>query len=492
MNEIVIGLDIGTTCAKALAVDAKGAVVGQGSSGYRLHSSGCRIEQDAGDWTRASAEAVRQAVKNLDVGAVKAISLSTQGASTAAVDAAGKPMGYALTWMDSRATAEADEIEQELGGDYVYRTSGWKINPALDAAKIRHMGKDPAFAGAFKYLSTVEIVNGWMTGNSVIDPTNAAIRQLYNVEENRWDDKLLRAAGITQEQLPQVLATGAKVGELCQQAAEQMGLLPGVAVYNGAHDQYCAAIGAGAVRDGDLLLSAGTTWVLMGVGTKPLFTDSYIAPGKHPVEGLYGAIASLICSGASLQWFKNEFLPEEFDEMNRVVAQRRDKTGDLCYFPYLAGAAFPLWVRGAKGAFTGMTLEHDRFDFARAIMEGVAFGVRRGVQEFAAAGTQVQRITVMGGAAKSPVWCQMIADVTGVTLEKLNQADVCALGAAAIALKGAGLYPDYGAAARAMVQPVGTYEPQAEDRVYYDQKFRKFDRMWRCMEQFYREGEQEA
>ncbi len=485
MKRYVLGLDIGTTCAKALIVDEGGLVVGAGSHGYGLISSGAVIEQDSADWIRAAATAVRTASKGLDADLIAGISMSTQGGSTVAIDKNGAPIGNALTWMDTRAQAEAEEVKQELGDEYIYRVSGWRVNPALDAAKIRHMKKDSRYQAANAYWTTLEILNFYLCRNPAIDPTNAAIRQLYNIEENRWDAKLLGAAGVALDELPIVLPTGTLVGKLCPEAAADMGLAAGIPIYNGAHDQYAAAIGAGAVAEGDMLLSAGTTWVLMGISHEPLFTQSYIAPGKHPVPGLYGAIASLTCSGASLEWFKNNFLREEFDEMNRVAAERREKAAELCYYPYMAGANYPLWTANARGAFTGITLEHDRFDFARSIMEGVAFGVRRGVQDFRLNGADVGKITIMGGAAKSPLWCQIIADATDVVIQRLNQADVCALGAAAIALVGVGICKDYEAAARLMVHPEAEYLPQAAQKAWYDEKFLKFDGMWRHMQKFY-------
>lgn len=478
----VIGLDIGTTCTKALLADEQGKVLAVGSSGYPLISNGCCIEQSAQAWIDASALAIREVVKGIDAGEVRGISLSTQGSSTVPVNEKGEFLGNAITWMDTRSVAEAEEIEACLGSEYIYRTTGWKINPALDAAKIRHLRKTEEAA---KYLSTLEVVNQFLTGNPVIDPTNAAIRQLYNVEQGCWDKKLMEMAYITEKELPEVFPTGAYIGGLRKEAAEQMGLSEGIAVFNGAHDQYCASIGGGAVQEGDMLLSAGTTWVLMGIGKKPLFTESYIAPGRHPVEGLYGAMASLVCSGASLQWYKNQFLPEDFDRMNKEAAERRERTKDLFFYPYLAGANYPIWNLNAKGTFTGITLEHDRFDFARAIMEGVAFGVRRGLEDFKANGCKIQQITMMGGASKSDLWCQVIASITHVPILKLNQADVCAAGAAMIAACGLGIYDGYKQAADAMVHTERIYEPLKEEMNFYNRKYENYVCFWDCMKKYY-------
>ncbi|MBP3313848.1 MAG: Hsp70 family protein [Oscillospiraceae bacterium] len=487
MKRCVIGLDLGTTCCKALVVDELGNMIAQGSQGYPLISHGAEIEQKAEDWVSAASTAIRMALQDVKDAEVVAISLSTQGGSTVATDEKGDFIGNAWTWMDTRCTLEAEAVERALTDEYIYKTTGWKIDPSLDAAKILRMKSMEEYRSAKKYITTLEVVNRWLTGKDVIDPTNCAIRQLWNIEKNDWDEKILSQIGLSREELPPVMPTGAFVGNLTEDCAKELGLPETVKVFNGAHDQYCASIGAGAVQEGDMLLSAGTTWVLMGISKSPLFTESYIAPGKHPVEGLYGAIASLVCSGASLQWFKNNFLPEEFDEMNRVVATRRDKTGELTFFPYMAGANYPLWQLNAKGAFTGIGLEHDRFDFARAIMEGVAFGIRRAVEDFQQNGTEVKSIVMMGGAARSPVWMDMIASITNTPIVALNQSDVCALGAAAIAACGCGIFRDYTEAAQKMVHADKTYAPKEDDVAYYDVKFRNYDRMWQKMRKYYEE-----
>ena len=482
----VIGLDIGTTCTKALVADEQGRVAAVGSSGYELISKGSHVEQRAEDWITASIKAVREAVSGISPDQVAGLSMSTQGGSTVAIDGKGDFIGNSLTWMDARAQREAEEIEEELGADYIYHTSGWKINPALDAAKLRHMKQNGAYKEAGQYLTTLEVVNRYLTGEAVIDPTNAAMRQLYDVEKNDWDEKLMKAAGVTREELPRVCPAGMRIGGLRKEAAREMGLPEGIPVFNGAHDQYCASIGAGAVHEGDMLLSAGTTWVLMGIGEKPLFTKSYIAPGKHPVEGLYGAIASLVCSGASLQWFKNEFLPEDFGKMNEEAAKRREKTKELFFYPYLTGAFYPIWNIKAKGTFTGFTLEHDRFDFARAIMEGVAFGVKRAIDDFSDNGCNIRQIVMMGGASKSPLWCQMIASVTGVPILRLNQADICALGASMIAACQLGFYKDYHEAAKSMAHVEHRFEPIVEETKFYVEKFERFLEMWGLIQEYYK------
>ena len=481
----VIGLDIGTTGTKALLVDSEtGTVAGKGYRGYELTAKGACVEQDANDWVTASIQSIREAISGNERRTVSAISVSSQGASMAMVGQDGTPLGNAITWMDSRATAEAAELEARLGNDYIYHMCGWRMFPSLDAAKIlylKHAGLDRP---GCRYLSTIEIVNAFLTGRAVIDPTNAAIRQLLDIRTARWDARMLDALGITPEQLPEIEPTGALVGRLTREAAQATGLAEGTPVYSGAHDQYCASIGAAAIQAGDMLLSAGTTWVVVGLGTQPLFTSSYIAPSIHPVSGLYGALASLSGSGVSMEWYKNKFLPEVSYRDMDAEAERRE-IGDLFYYPYPLGAAYPLWNPRARAAFTGSTLEHDRFDYARAILEGVAFGVRRTLSDFSENGCSIGSLKVLGGAAKSPLWTRLICDITNVPIELLREPDACALGAAVIAACGAGAYPTYFAATNAMVRRAATLEPDAEHAAYFKDKFERYTRLWAQMAQYY-------
>ena len=486
MNRYVIGIDVGTTCTKVVVIDETGKIIGQGSQGYELISSGVCIEQRAEDWVEAVKIAVRQATSQLDKSCICGISCSTQGGSTVAVREDGSFIGNAWTWMDRRSINQVHEIDDLLGNDYVYRTTGSRISAALDAAKIRNMKTMPEYGDAACYLTTLEVVNGFLTGNPVIDPCNAAMRQLFNIDKLDWDENMLGCAGITREQLPEILPAGAPVGVLCAAAAEATGLPEGIPVYNGAHDQYCASIGAGAIHGGDMLLSAGTTWVLMGITEKPMYTDSFIVPGRHPIDGLYGAIASLVGSGASMEWYRVNLMSADLDIMNEVVPERMESTRDLFFFPYLNGAPYPIHNREAKGVFAGLTLEHDQFDLARALMEGVAFGVRRAAEDFEKNGSKIDSIVMMGGAAKSPVWMQMIASITGIPIKRLNCADVCAVGGAMIAACGAGFYKNYQDAADHIVAVECVYEPVREEQEYYQEKFQKFDRLWSALSVYYK------
>ena len=274
---LVIGLDVGTTGTKAVVVNENGQVLSGGYKEYGLVSVYGRVTQKADDWWDAACFAIKEAVSKIEnKNDIVAISLSTQGSSMVPVNEKGEPIYDVITWMDTRSKAEAEELADAVGAERIYRKCGWQVSPVLDAAKLIWLRKNEkeVFASADCFITTLEFINMHLTGRRVIDPTNAAIRQLFNIETGDWDDEILSAAGITRERLPEVLPVGAFVGNLTSEAARELGLSVDVKVYNGAHDQYCASLGSGAVETGDMLLATGTTWVVLGITPELLYGDA--------------------------------------------------------------------------------------------------------------------------------------------------------------------------------------------------------------------------
>ncbi len=473
----VIGLDVGTTGAKAVVADENGKIYGKGYRGYELNPRGGGIvEQNAEDWYTASAEAVRAASAAIPERAeIKAISVSTQGASMLAVDSGFHPLYPAITWMDSRSQREAEALGAAVGAEKIYRKSGWRLSPILDAAKIMWLRENATevFQKAASFVSTLEYINRKLTGKSAIDPTNAAIRQLFDITSGRWDEELLSAVGITEDRLPGVYPTGEYLGALLPEAAEAFGLLPGIRVFNGAHDQYCAALGCGAVNAGDMLLSTGTTWTVLAVCSKLLYTPSFISPGIHPVGGRYGAMCSLISAGSALKWLSG-LVGEDYASLDAGAEKCRESAAELFFYPYLAGAGFPHNRPDYRGTLSGLSLSHGRYDIARALMECVAFETKTVLEELEKSGVEVKKLKMVGGAAKSALWTELVRAVTDCEIELPLEPDSCCLGAAMIALVGLGVYPDYEKAAQAMVRYVDTETKRPESTAFYREKYEKY------------------
>jgi len=471
-----IGTDVGTTGTKTVVTDENGAVFGKGYQEYELYTRpGGIVEQNAADWWNAVVVSVREALQTVpEKENIAAMSLSAQGGSTLAVDEAFEPLSPAYTWMDARALDESRAIAAEKG-EYVYRTSGWRCDAAFDPPKMRWLAihAPELFRSAFCFVSTVEFINYRLTGRNVTDPTNAAMRQLIDVNTSCWDGTLLEIAGLSPARLPECLPTGAFLGTLTSHAAQQLGLPRGVKVYNGAHDQYCASLGSGAVHPGELLLSTGTTWVILAITENPLFTASHIAPGVHPIKGLYGNIASLNSAGSALKWFR-QLTGENFAALDEGAAERLCSAENIFFYPYYAGSGFPHHIPEEKACCIGMELRHDKFDLARALMEGVAFETRSALEEFSAQGADIRKLKMVGGAAKSELWSQITCDVTRCELQIPSEKDTCCIGAGMIAAVGSGYYPDLSTAAQHMVRYAQTRYPDPDRAAFYEKKYDRY------------------
>lgn len=490
---IVLGIDVGTTGTKTIALNENGAIVGRGYREYNLDSrAGGFVEQDARDWSRAVVSTVAEATRYIkDRSEIIAISVSSQGATMTAVDSSSEPLCPAITWMDGRALHESEFLKNSIGDDRFYRKCGWSAGPSCDIAKIMWLknNRPDIYKNTRCFVSTIEYINHMLTGRYVADPTNASIRGMYNINTMEWDSEVLEAAGTDISLLPDVLPTGSYIGTLTDEAASLLRLGCGVRVYNGAHDQYCAALGCGATEDGDMLLSTGTTWVVLGVTGKPVYTESHISPGIHPCGGLYGAMASLTTAGSALKWYRGLIGSESYADIDRYAAQCRENASDLYFMPYIAGAGFPDRISDMGGCAVGMRLHHTKYDIALALMEGVAFETRNALDEYRRSGINIKRLRMVGGAAKSVLWSSLVGYITGCEITRMSESEGCALGAALIAAVNYGIFGDYRTAADYCISGDRLTTSDAQVRNYYDSKYEKYNMLARTIKGVVTNGE---
>lgn len=474
----VIGLDVGTTGTKAVVCDEKGMILGKGYKEYDLiFGDRGRVEQRAEDWYGAACYAVKTAVEQSGVSGdkIEAIALSTQGASMLAVDKNFNSLCNVITWMDKSTQSEVDELVARFGEESLYRKAGWPLGCANDIPKILWLkeNRPEIFESAYSFVSTLEYMNFKMTGRNVSDPTNTAIRSLMDIEKGEYDADILDYLGIDGSKLPEIAPAGTLVGTLTAECAEAFGLSESVKIINGAHDQYCASIGSGAVSVGDMLVATGTTWVVLGITDKLIYTPSRVSPGIHPVEGLYGVMASLISAGSALKWYKN-LINIDYSEIDAGASTRRDSAKDLLFAPYLAGAGFPHTDRNMKAGICGLEQSHDRFDIALALMEGVAFETKTVLREYEKFGCKISKLIMTGRTAHSDVWRGLVRDITDCEILITDEPDTCCVGAAIMAAVGVGIYPDYRTAAQNMVNIAKKDIPVRENVEFYREKYRKY------------------
>jgi sugar (pentulose or hexulose) kinase len=488
MADVLVGLDVGTTATKAQAFGLDGRVLGSASRGYGLITPQPDwVEQSPDELINAAAEATRQVVDRLSPhDHVVALALSSQGGTTIPVDAHGRPTYNAISWMDQRGDIQAARVGAALGAELIHTTTGWPLQNLLPLQHIAWLRDNCAdrFATTRHFLFVNDFVGHWLTGELAMDPTNAGITQLFNVAAGDWDDRLLAAAGIERRQVSPILPCGRVICGVAAHASAATGLPAGTPVVNGAHDQYCAAVGAGVMQPGQVLLSCGTAWVLLAVPeTLETGFAGRMAVGRHAVSGRWGAIRSLGGVGTSLEWLidnvwdgRNATQPRDelYRRLNAEAAAASPGVNGLRFYPMAGGHAGNYGP--ARGGFTGLTLSHTRGDLARAVMEGIAFELRWVIEELRGAGVSVSELRLVGGAAASAVWPGIVADVSGIEVTLPDTREAAARGAAILAGVGIGLFADAEAGFAALAGRETRLQPQPEAVARYVEAFEVYQR----------------
>ncbi len=479
MKKYLIGIDVGTTGTKSILFSDEGEVVARAYRGYPL--SNPRVgesEQNPLDWWRAIVETVREVTQEIDGALVAAISLSTQGGTLVPVDKDGEPVRPAIVWNDIRFTEEREKYLSEVGlSDSLYRKSGFKLGLGLPLLAIRYMkDKEPEnFASCDKFLSVPSYVSMKMTGRCAVDLSNAGIEQLVDINKRKYDSELLAFAGVSESRLAELIPSGAVIGNLTKAAAGELGLSESAILVSGAHDQYAVSLGAGAVSPGDILVGSGTSWVITASGAEPDF-DSGLSQSISAVEGLWGTLRSLSSGGVCLEWFKNNLTVGidgktlDYADINSEVEKVRAAEDGLFFYPFKG-----TYGDGAfnKGAFLGMDLSHNKYHLARAVMEGIAFQIIWMLEAFKTKPSS-DGLKLSGGATKSEVWCQMLADVSGLPIRIPELADLACVGAAILAGLGAGLYPSCAEGYRRFKIAERVISPRKEMTEKYKPIFEKY------------------
>jgi len=407
-----------------------------------------------------------------------ALSISAQGGTTIPVDADGQPVCNAISWMDHRAHQQAMQIREAVGDGKVYEVSGWQFGdglPLLHISWLRQCASE-VFASAQYFLFVNDFIVYRLTGQLCMDPSDAGITQLYNIAEGQWDRDMLEMAGIRPDQLSPVQNSGVVVGQLTAEASREIGLPQSVLVINGAHDQYCAALGAGVLKPGDVMLSCGTAWVLLCLMEQlKLDPKRRLSISPHAIPSKWGALKSLGGVGACMEWFLRNLWEaaacrapgsDLYDELNRCASGVPAGSKGLIFFPSSSG-----YGRGSRGAFIGLSLSHSRDDMARAIMEGIAFELRWTMDDIREAGIAGDQLRMVGGAAASPVWPKIVADITHLPVALPSTTEAASCGAAILAGVGSEALPSTEAGYQILSGKEMLLEPDEKNAKRYDELF---------------------
>ncbi|MDD3840779.1 MAG: FGGY family carbohydrate kinase [Clostridia bacterium] len=498
--QLLIGIDVGTTGTKTMIINEQGNIISSSYKGYDTYSEELNyVEQDAQDWWDAVVYTVRECmykVENKD--RIKAISLSSQGGSMVPVDQNCNPLRRAIVWMDKRAVQQGKDLRKGKPKDYFYKKTGWRLSSGLNLAQIKWVkdNQPEIFKNTHKFLSTIDFINYKLTGEYVIDLTNAGITHLADLEKREWNKEILEEIEIDQTELADLNSSGEIIGNLTKAAAEQLGLPANVKVISGGHDQYCVALGAGAVNKGDVLLATGTAWAVIGIFDQLLFdTKAYFSPGYHVVKDKYGAMSTVGTGGISMEWFRKNIANlikqddgdqlESYQNINKKAGQKGIGADGLMFYPHFLGSGCPTWSSDNRATILGLDLSHDRYHIARAIMEGVAFEANWILEALKEKDVTINKLKMLGGATNSKLWTQIIANITGVPIIIPEISDAACVGAAMLAGLGIGMFEDAQKAYQAMVKDEREILPIKEQAQEYKALFQQYKKRFYYLKQLY-------
>jgi len=461
----LVGLDVGTTGVKALALSPEGEVLATATRVYALSTPRRGwAEQAPEDWWRAAEAALAEVAAGRDVAG---IGLSGQMHGLVVLDDAGRVIRPAILWNDQRTARECAEIEDRVGLERLLALTGNRALTGFTAPKLlwlRHHEPE-AYARIARVMLPKDYVRLRLTGEWAIDASDASGTLLLDVAERRWSDEVLDALELPRHWLPPVLESPERAGETCARDT----VSPGTPVAAGAGDQPAAAVGVGATAPGRLSVVLGTSGVVLA----PLPAYAHDAEARvhafcHAVPRTWQAMGVMLSAAGSLRWLHDVVAPDvPFDRLVEEADAWEPGADGLLFLPYLAGERTPHADPEARGAFVGLELRHDRGALVRAVLEGVAFGLRDSLDLLRELGVETRVARASGGGARSRRWLGIVASVLGLPLELTDSEEGSALGAALLGGVAGGIFVDVADAVERCVRIGDTIEPDPSQLALY-------------------------
>ena len=489
MDELLLGIDAGTTNIKAVLATPDGHIVAQAQQTYTTaHPQPGWVEQNPEDWWQGTISAVRQVVAQVEAGpdAIKGIGVSGQGCAVTLIDEAGRVIRPAIIWMDSRSEPQVQQMRRcceqailELNGK---QPAAYNADPVL-LWLLEH--EPESLEAAQTSLTTTGYVNFRLTGQAAMNVSDASILFAFDLHEGKWSEELIEQFGLPRKLYPPLMPCQEILGPLTAEAASALGLREGIPVIAGGEDTSSSGLAIGVGQSGQGFLSLGTAGTIYiveegGIVHPQLLAFLHVLPGQILLGG------SLIAVGGALEWCRH-LLGEDLsiESVTRLASESEPGAGGVLFLPYLSGELQPINDGNARGVFVGLSHNSGRAEVARAVMEGAAFALAHNAQVAREVGVHLTEIRAVGGPTRSPLWCQIMADVIGEPIAVLARNAGAPLGDALLAAAGVGLIADAGAVAQKAVQIDRVYEPDPVRHARYQEMFEIYRQLYpQLKEQF--------
>ena len=485
MEQFLISHDFGTSGDKATLFTTDGRLIRSYTASYDVHFfNGNYAEQDPENWWDAVCEATRAVLEGEDENKVAAMSFSAQMQGCLPVDKHGRPLRNSMIWADQRAVKEAKHLEKELGADRIYRITGHRVSASYSIEKLMWLKKhEPeVYKKTYKMLQAKDYIIQRATGNFVTDYSDASGTQALNLRKLEWSDEILKAADIDKDKLPELKKSTDVAGYIQERVAGEIGLPAGTPVVCGGGDGPVSAVGAACIRDGEFYLTFGTSAWIGGTTTEPFIDeDKTVFCFAHVIPGKYMPCGTMQAAGSSYSYIRHALCDDmPYEKLNALIEKSPAGAENLIFLPYLLGERSPRWNPNTSAAFLGIKPEHEKKDYVRAVIEGIAMNMELILKAYRKQ-AKIETMNLTGGGAKGQIVAQILADVLGVHFQMPDCVEAAtAIGAAVIAGVGVGVFDGF-EEIRRFLKFEKQVEPNKENQQVYEKLKPVFDEAYTCM-----------
>jgi xylulokinase len=488
MGKYFIGIDVSTTASKALVIDEQGKVITSQSHPHTLSTPRpLWSEQDPEQWWTATSQCLRDVLRTISADEVEAIGLTGQMHGLTSLDSEGRPLRPAILWNDQRSGPQCDAITEKVGAKRLYQIIGSLLLPGFTAPKIMWLRENEPeiYRQIAHILLPKDYIRYRLSGVYVTDVADGSGLSLMDIGARSWSDEILAAFDIPREWLPELCESQEVSAQVSEAAAAETGLKAGTPIVGGAGDQPASGVGNGIVSFGQCSLTVGTSGVAYAISNRYApEPDGRLHTFCGPMPGTWFHMGVMLSAAGGLRWLRDELCPNvSYDEINQQAESVPPGSLGLLFAPYMTGERNPHPDPLARGAFVGLTLRHGLAHMIRAVMEGVAFGMRDQLELLRSLGVNPTEAVVSGGAANSPIWRQLMTDIMGIPLYTINTNEGAAFGAAILASVGVGAWPDVPTACAQMIRKVDQINPEVAGVAAYERLYPTFQGLYPALKQ---------
>ena len=490
----LIGLDIGTTGCKTSIFTVEGKLTASAWREYRVEIPFPNwAEQDAELVWKLAQETIREAYSKIEGReSVVALGLSCQGEAVTPVDRKGNAIRKTILGMDTRTDRENEWLVDHLGSKDLFKWTGMPVHTINTLPKLLWIrNHEPEiWRNADKFLLYEDFIINKMTGNTVVSRCLASRTQLYNLQKDSWSTEILNSIDLDPARLSMVQGSGQVAGTMRRDLADSLGLPNTPIIASGGHDQACGALGVGLSRPGISMVSTGTAEVvevaLDSPGLNSTLEKGNISVYAHVIPGLFLAMTLNHSGGLVLRWFRDTFCGEEVrqarldgtDPYDLILKNASPEPSSLLLLPHFSGSGTPHFDTSSKGVIAGLTFGTTKSDIAKAIIEGLTFELKYNLEVLQKGKIKINELRAIGGGARSEIWLQMKADVTGIPVVVPKITEAASWGAAILGGVAAGCYRDAASAADTALSFEREYQPNSEKREKYLKRYKLYKQVY--------------